>query len=252
MGSPGPAPSVEARAPAASAAPTARATAGPSALPTVPPVVSEAVAAAPPPPGAVTDDDLPSGEQVAQGVIAALAKAKTAHFSATLPNGHTTDLRFVAPDRAALVEKDENGQPYAEYVILSDTGYTNDTRSGTGWVKVGVSEGYKQQAQIFRPLEIALATGQARTLPSGEEVELIDNDGKPALHAVFEYGSSQELQDLGLVRSNGNLLDVLVDPTTWLPIRSREETETGGPQKAVTEVRFLSFDEPTTVDAPIP
>jgi hypothetical protein len=150
------------------------------------------------------------------------------------------------------VELDENRQPYAEYVILSDTGYYKDTRSGGSWVKVGVNEGYKQQAQIFRPLQIALATGQARTLPSGGEVELTDDNGKPVLHAVYEYGSSQELQDLGLMRSNGNLLDVLVDPTTWLPIRSREETETGGPQRSVTEVRFLAFDEPTTVEAPMP
>jgi hypothetical protein len=224
-------------------------------MPTVPPVVLQAVSAAPPPPGnldADADAELPTGAQVAQGVIAALARAKTAHFSATLPNGHTTDLRFVAPDRAALVELDENGRPYAEYVILSDTGYYNDTRTGSGWVKVGENPGYKQQAQIFRPIQIALATGQARTLPSGGQVELIEDNGKPVLHAIFEYGSSQELQDLGLMRSTGNVLDVLVDPTTWLPIRSREETETGGPQKSVTEVRFLAFDEPTTVDAPIP
>jgi hypothetical protein len=219
----------------------------------MPPVVLQAAAAAPAPPGAAADDDdLPTGAQVAQGVVAALANAKTARFSATLPNGHVTDLRFVAPDRAALVETDENGQPYAEYVILSDTGYYKDTRSGGAWVKVGVNEGYKQQAQIFRPIQIALATGQARPLPSGAEVERIEDTGKPVLHAVYEYGSSQELQDLGLMRSAGNVLDVLVDPVTWLPIRSREETETGGPQKSVTEVNFLAFNEPTTVDAPIP
>lgn len=256
VGSPSPAPTTLARAPGAPPAPPAPPAvappSGPTVLPTIPPVVAQAVSAAPAPPGAMEGGDLPSGEQVAQGVIAALARAKTARFSATLPNGHVTDLRFVAPDRAALVEVDDAGQPYAEYVILSDTGYYNDTRAGTGWVKVGVNEGYKQQAQIFRPIQIALATGQARTLASGTQVELIEDNGKPALHAVFEYGSSQELQDLGLMRSTGNVLDVLVDPTTWLPLRSREETETGGPQKSVTEVRFLAFDEPTTVDAPIP
>jgi hypothetical protein len=253
VGSPGPGPTALARTPGAAAVPPGVApSSGPTVLPTIPPVVAQAVSAAPAPPGTVEDGDLPSGEQVAQGVIAALARAKTAHFSATLPNGHVTDLRFVAPDRASLVELDENGQPYAEYVILSDTGYYNDTRSGTGWVKVGVSEGYKQQAQIFRPIQIALATGQARTLPSGGQVELSEDNGKPVLHAIFEYGSSQELQDLGLARSTGNVLDVLVDPATWLPLQSREETETGGPQKSVTEVHFLTFDEPIRVDAPIP
>ncbi|HZR98699.1 MAG TPA: hypothetical protein VFE37_08335 [Chloroflexota bacterium] len=252
-GSPGPAPTTLARAPGAPSAPPAVApTAGPTVMPTMPPVVQEAAAAAPPPPGAVDESDLPSGAEMAQGVIAALAKAKTARLSATLPNGHSTDLRYVAPDRAALVETDENGQPYAEYVILSDTGYYKDSRSGGSWVKVGVNEGYKQQAQIFRPIQIALATGQARPLPSGDEVEVIEDNGKPVLHAVYEYGSSQELQDLGLMRSNGNVLDVLVDAATWLPLRSREETETGGPQKSVTEVRFLAFNEPLTVDAPIP
>lgn len=250
-GSPVAVPTTQARAPGAP--PSAPVQAGPTVMPTVPAVIQQAASAAPPPPGALdADAELPSGSQVAQGVIAALTRAKTAHFTATLPNGHTTDLRFVAPDRAALVELDENGQPYAEYIILSDTGYYNDTRSGTGWVKVGENPGYKQQAQIFRPIQIALATGQARTLPSGGQVELLDDNGKPVLHATYEYGSSQELQDLGLMRSTGNVLDVFVDPTTWLPLRSREETETGGPQKSVTDVRFLTFDEPTTVNAPIP
>ncbi len=42
-----------------------------------------------------------------------------------------------------------------------------------------------------------------------------------------------------------------VDPTTWLPIRTREETETGGPDKAITEVSFLQFDQPATVEPPV-
>ena len=253
-GSPVAVPTTLARAPGAPPGPpSAPAPTEPTVMPTVPPVIQQAVSAAPAPPGNLdAEGELPTGAQVAQGVIAALARAKTAHFTATLPNGHITDLRFVAPDRAALVELDENNQPYAEYVILSDTGYYNDTRSGSGWVKVGENPGYKQQAQIFRPIQIALATGQTRTLASGGQVELVEENGKPVLHAVYEYGSSQELQDLGLMRSTGNVLDVLVDPATWLPLRSREETETGGPQKSVTEVRFLTFDEPTSVDAPIP
>src|SRR5918911_364004 len=90
VGSPGPAPTTLARAPGApSAPPSGPPSAGPSVMPTVPPVVAQAVSAEPPPPGGVEEGDLPSGEHVAQGVIAALAKAKTAHFSATLPNGHT-------------------------------------------------------------------------------------------------------------------------------------------------------------------
>ncbi|HEY7060509.1 MAG TPA: hypothetical protein VII06_03450 [Chloroflexota bacterium] len=253
-GSPAPAASSVARAPAPPGAPNVAApavTAGPTVLPTVPPVVAEAAAAAPPPPGAVDESDLPAGSEVAEGVIAALAKAKTAHLSATLPTGHVTDINYVAPDRAGLVEQDENGSPYAEYIIIGDTGYYNETRSGTGWRKVGQDQGYRKQAEIFRPIQVALATGKARTLPSGNEVETIDRDGKTLLHALFEYSSSQELQDLGLMRSTGNLLDVIVDPATWLPVRTREETETGGPDKSVTEVRFLSFDQPTTVDAPV-
>jgi hypothetical protein len=55
------------------------------------------------------------------------------------------------------------------------------------------------------------------------------------------------------MRSNSldNVLEVLVDPATWLPLRTREETETGGPDKAVTEVTFVEFDRPATVDPPI-
>src|SRR4051794_5727365 len=253
VGSPGPAPTTLARAPGAPPGPPGVApTAGPTVLPTMPPVVLQAAAAALTPPGTAEESDLPSGAEVAQGVVGALARAKTARFSATLPNGHITDLRFVAPDRAALVETDENGQPYAEYVILSDTGDYKDTRSGGAWVKVGVNEGYKQQAQIFRPIQIALATGQARPLPSGGDVERIDDNCKPVLHAIYEYGSSQELQDLGLMRSAGNVLAVLVDPMHCILPRSREDTETAGTQKSVTHVRFLAFDEHNTDDDPIP
>jgi hypothetical protein len=226
-------------------------TPGPSGPPTPPAIVAQAVAAAPAPPGAVADEAaLPTARELATGMIAALDKARTARLAAKLPNGHTTDLQFVAPDRASLVERDVDGQEYARYVIIDDTGYVLDSRGGTGWRKV-VNDGYRKQTQIFRPMQIALATGEPRPLASGTEVELTEANGKPAIRAMFEYGSSPELQDLGLMRSTGNLLEVVVDPATWLPIRTREEAETGGGDKAITEVSFVGFDQPATVEAPI-
>lgn len=256
LGSPAPVATMPARAgapvPTAAVAQVPLVTPVPGPVPTLPAIVAEAVAAAPAP-GAIDPavGELPTARALANGMIAALDRAKTARLAAALSTGHHTDLVFVAPDRASLVEVDATGQEYARYIIIGNTGYVYDSRGGTGW-RPNVNEGYRKQTQIFRPMQIALATGEPRLLPSGDEVEWVEENGKPALRAVFEYGSSAELQELGLMRSSGNLLEVIVDPATWLPIRTREETVTGGPEKAVTEVRFLSFDEPLTVNPPTP
>jgi hypothetical protein len=256
IGSPAPVATMPARtgapAPTAAVAQVPLVTPVPGPVPTLPAIVAEAVVAAPAP-GAIDPaaGELPAARELANGMIAALDRAKTARLAAALATGHQTDLVFVAPDRASLVEVDANGQEYARYIIIGNTGYVYDSRGGTGW-RPNVNEGYRKQTQIFRPMQIALATGEPRVLPSGDEVEWVEENGKPALRAVFEYGSSAELQELGLMRSSGNLLEVIVDPATWLPIRTREETVTGGPEKAVTEVRFLSFDEPLTINPPTP
>ncbi|HZU07070.1 MAG TPA: hypothetical protein VFB73_13975 [Chloroflexota bacterium] len=224
--------------------------AGPTATvapPTPPPVVAAAIAAAPPPSASVEEAlEPPAGRDLAAGMIAALDKVRTARLTARLANGHRTDLIYVAPDRAALVEQDTNGQEFARYVIIGDTGYSAQASAGGNWTKV-TNEGFRKQAQVFRPMQIALATGKARVLDSGAEVEVVEEGGKPAFRAVFEYGSSPELEQLGLMRSGVNLLEVVVDPTTWLPLRTREET-----QGAVTEVTYLEFDQPLTVEPPIP
>jgi hypothetical protein len=219
-----------------------------AAPPTPPPVVAAAIAAAPPPSASASAEELepPSGRDLAAGMIAALDRARTARLTARLANGHRTDLIYVAPDRASLVEQDANGQEFARYVIIGDTGYSAQASAGGNWTKV-TNEGFRKQAQIFRPMQIALATGKARVLDSGAEVEVVEEGGKPAFRAVFEYGSSPELEQLGLMRSGVNLLEVVVDPATWLPLRTREET-----QGAVTEVTYLEFDQPLSIEPPIP
>jgi hypothetical protein len=237
-----------AAAPASALPPRAGPAAAPAAAvpaPTPPAVITEAIAAAPPPPGEPEPDELPSGRELATGTIAALSEAKSARLSARLATGNRTELVYIAPDRAALVEQNSNGQETARFVIIGSSGYTNVASTGTGWQQV-TNDDFRKQAQIFRPIQIALATGQARVLESGTEVELVEENGKPALRAIFEYGSSAELQDLGLMRSGTNLLEIVVDPTTWLPIRSREET-----QGSVTEVTYLEFDQPVAIEPPI-
>jgi hypothetical protein len=228
--------------PTGGATPLARAAALPP--PTMPPSVTAAAAAAPAPLTEVDEDALPSARDLANGMIAALSRATTARLSAKLPNEHQTDVLYVAPDRAAVIELDVNGQEAARYVIIGDTGYSNQTAQNTGWRKM-TNEGYRKQSQIFRPMQIALATGKPRALESGAEVERVEVDDKPALRAQFEYTSSEELQELGLMRSGANQLEIVVDPTTWLPIRTREVT-----QGSVTEVRFVGFDQPLTIDPP--
>jgi hypothetical protein len=152
---------------------------------------------------------------------------------------------YVAPDRASLIERDASGQESARYVIIGDTGYTNVVSGGGLWRK-STDAGFRKQVEIFRPIQIALATGRPRTLDSGTEVEVVALNGKEALRAEFQYDASPELDALGLMRSTGNLLEVIVDPATGLPLRTREVT-----QGAVTEVEYLDWDQPASVEAPI-
>jgi hypothetical protein len=216
----------------------------PQAAPTLPAILSQAIAEALPAPANLDGAALPSGREVAASTIAALNQVQSARLVARLPNGHRTDLIFVAPDRAALIERDPNEQEVARYVIIADSGYTNTVSTGTGWRHV-VNDGFRRQSQIFRPLQVAMAIGRAQPLESGAEVEVVDANGRRGLRALFEYGSSAELEALGLMRTSGNLLEVVVDPTTWLPIRTREET-----QGSVTEVSYLEYDQPLAVEAP--
>ncbi|HLI26581.1 MAG TPA: hypothetical protein VKZ60_05890 [Chloroflexota bacterium] len=226
------------------AAPAATARALPT--PTLPPVVTQAAEKAPPPPGS-TDEPLPTARDLANGTVAALLRVKTARLLATLANGHRTDLLYVAPDRAALVEQDATNREVARYVIIGDTGYQNLAAMGGNWTRTQHPD-FRKQAQVFRALQIALATGRPRPLDSGAEVEVVEWQGKPALRAAFEYSASPELEELGLMRTaQGNSVTVIVDPETWLPFHSREET-----QGYVTEVDFVEFDQPRTIEPPIP
>jgi hypothetical protein len=211
--------------------------------PTLPAIVAQAIAAAPE--VTLEREEPPSGREVAARVIASLSKVQSARLSARLPNGHRTDLVYVAPDRASLVERDASGQESARYVIIGDTGYTSVVSAGGSWRK-STDVGFRKQVEIFRPIQIALATGQPRALESGAEVEVVTVNGKQAMRAEYEYGASPELDALGLMRSTGNLLEVVVDPTTGLPLRTREVT-----QGALTEVDYLDWDQPATVEAPI-
>jgi hypothetical protein len=217
----------------------------------MPPLVTQAIAEAPAPPAEVDPEQLPTARDLARGIVRALDQAQTAQLSAQLPQGGRTDLKYVAPDRADLVELDANGAQKGHYIIIGDTGYTSQATAPGGWLK-NVHPGYRQQAQIFRPIQVALATGEPQTLESGQEVELVEVGGRPVLHAVYGYRSSPELEALGLMRSGTNLLEVWAEPTTWRPIRTKETTRTGdGTEGAVTDVRYQGFNQPLTVDPPI-
>jgi hypothetical protein len=240
-------PSANATLAAAAATPLAQAaTAIALPAPTLPAVISEAAEQAPPPPGS-TDAPLPTARDLARGTIAALLKVKSARLLATLSNGHRTDLIYVAPDRATLVEQDANNREVARYVIIGDTGYQNLPSLGGNWTRTQHPD-FRKQAQVFRALQVALATGKPRPVEADAEVEVVEWQGRPAFRATFDYSASPELEELGLMRTaQGNSVTVTVDPTTWLPLHSREET-----QGYVTEVDFVEFDEPRTIEPPIP
>ncbi len=242
--------------PTAPAAPEARS--APLPPPTMPPAVVAAIADAPDPPAEVEPDALPSGRELANGLIAVLDRVKTARLKAVrwkegsdAPKEHS-DVLYVAPDRLTLTIKDDNDQEVSQAVFIGDTAYGKQAAPGAAWQKQ-VREAYRSQAQIFRPVQIALATGEPQPLDSGSEVELIDDNGKQALHAIFAYGSSPELEQLDRSRSSAekSILDVVVDPTTWEPLRHREEIRAGA-DRFITEVEYVSFDEPITIDPPIP
>src|SRR5207248_867286 len=104
---------------------------------------------------------------------------------------------------------DESGRDAANWVVIGTTGYQKQG-AGAAWSK-SINEGFRRSAQIFRPLQISVATSQPGALPSGVAVEWVEENGQPALHAVFEYGDSEDLRDLGIFRSSGNQLDVVLD-----------------------------------------
>ena len=149
---------------------------------------SAAAAAAPAPLAELDEDALPSARELANGMIAGLSRATTARLSAKLPNEHQTDVLYVAPDRAAVIELDINGQEAARYVIIGDTGYSNQTAQNTGRRKM-TNEGYRKQSQIFPDRRSRSPRGAPRALESGAEVERVQADDRLALRAQFEYTS---------------------------------------------------------------
>jgi len=93
-------------------------------------------------------DDLASARDLASRVSAALDEVQTARLNARLPNGHRTELDYVAPDRVTLREWDESGQAVAYYVIQDDIGYSVRPDSGC---RRAQNEGFRTQVQVFRP-----------------------------------------------------------------------------------------------------
>ncbi len=226
------------------------------------PALSRPVRAAPAPPGAspspaprravladgamLQSADLPTGRELAEQLSAALDRVQTARLTARLWNGHHTEIHYVAPDRAFLREWNARDQELATYLIIGDVAYYEEPRAFLfDSCQRFVDERYRRQAQIFRAIQVALATGVPQPSADGAEVEQVVEDGQPALRATLEYFSSAELEEVGLRRNGSSTLEVVVDPVTWLPYRTREETQDG-----VTEVEFLAFDEPLSVDPP--
>lgn len=194
--------------------------------------------------GLSAQGNLPSGAELASRVINALDRVRTAQLTSNLPNGHHTEIRYVAPDRVGMIEWDERDQEYARYVLIGDTGYTIDA-SAAGSCRRVRSEGIRTQTQVFRPLRAALTLARPVPLADGGEVERVDVAGRTALHAAYTYGPSPELEELGLRRSGSTLLDLVVDPEIWLPLSSVEEIP-----GAVTEILFLAWDRPISIEPP--
>jgi hypothetical protein len=191
-------------------------------------------------------DDLPSGRELADRVIAALEQVQVAQYEARLPNGHRTLTTYVAPDRASLQEWDEHDREGAHYTIIGDVGYLErPLPDSLSTCSHSVNEGFRRQAEVFQPIETALATGEPEALTAGAEVERTTERGLPALRARFVYSASPELERLGLRRTEPGSLEVVVDPGTSLPYRTVEEYQSG-----TTEVTFITFDEPLHVEAP--
>jgi hypothetical protein len=224
----------------------------------MPPAVVAAIADAPEPPADTAASQLPSGRELANGMVAILDRAKTARLRAVrwkegsdAPKEYS-EVQYVAPDRLTLTIKDDKDQDVSYAVFIGDTAYGKQAAPGASWQKQ-TREAYRSQAQIFRPVQIALATGEPQPLDSGDEVELIDDNGVSVLHATFAYGSSPELEQLDRSRTSQekSLLDVVLDAATWVPLRHREEIRAGA-DRFVTEVQYVAFDEPLTIEPPIP
>lgn len=185
-----------------------------------------------------------TGAQVAARTRAALSRVRTARLTARLPDGHRTAIVYVAPASASLEEWDAADRLLREFVITPEMGFVRQVSPPECW-RSSSSPSFLAQAQIFEPMLVVLATSEALPFGSGREVEAVEAAGQPALRARYEHTDYAALSAIGLERSSPTLLEVVVDPTTGLPYRTREEVAGN-----VTEVTFVDFDEPLTVQPP--
>jgi hypothetical protein len=185
-----------------------------------------------------------SGAEVAARLSAALRAVQTARLTARLPDEHRTAIVYVAPASATLHEWDEADRPLREFVITPAVGFVRQLDPPECW-RSSTSSSFLAQAQIFEPMLVVLATSEALPLAPGREVEAVTADGQPALRARYTHTDYAALRAIGLERSSPTRLEVVVDPTTALPYRTREEV--GG---NVTEVTYVDFNEPLTIQPP--
>jgi hypothetical protein len=185
-----------------------------------------------------------TGAQVAERLSAALSGVQTARLTARLPDGHHTAIVFVAPASASLEEWDTTDRLLREFVITPDVGFVRQVSPPECW-RSSSNESFLAQARVFEPMLAVLATSEALPLASGREVEAVDANGQPALRAQYRHTDYAALRAIGLERSSPTLLEVVVDPTTGLPYRTREEVAGN-----VTEVTFVDFNVPLSIQPP--
>jgi hypothetical protein len=185
-----------------------------------------------------------TGAQVAERLSAALSGVRTVRLTAQLPDGHHTAIVYVAPASATLEEWDAGDRLLREFVITPEVGFVRQVSPPECW-RSSSSPSFLAQAQIFEPLLVVLTTSEALPLGSGREVEAVEAAGQPALRAQYVHTDYAALSAIGLERSSPTLLEVVVDPTSGLPYRTREEVAGN-----VTEVTFVDFDVPLTVQPP--
>jgi hypothetical protein len=185
-----------------------------------------------------------TGAQVAERLSAALSGVRTARLTARLPDGHRTAIVYVAPASASLEEWDAADRLLREFVITPEVGFVRQVSPPECW-RSSTDQSFLAQAQVFEPMLAVLATSEALPLASGREVEALDVGGSPALRAQYAHTDYAALRAVGMERSSPTLLEVVVDPTTGLPFRTREEVAGN-----VTQVTFVDFNVPLSIQPP--